>query len=365
MNDTAMIGHREALTLMVTLMTCEVFLAMPRNMALVGASAGWLVVLLAGVLSFVGFFFLYRLIRKYPDQDIIQISKTLAGNWLGTLLGFVFFIFFLVSTSLLIRQFAESFILSILPRTPISVITIMFIALLVYGTIQGIETLSRVAWFFGPYLLLAFMVTILLALPYSELSLLLPILGKGPGPIFKEGVLQMSLFSNVILIGLLAPKIRNKDKIFGVGFFSLGIALIINMVVSATVIMTFNYASASRLIFPIFQLTRLITLGEFIQRVEAVFVFLWFFTAAIATGGLFYGAVISFSHTFNIKNHRPLVFAMALLIFTLSLIPGSMTETVELNNFIISRYYPMITFALPALLWLISLFKKKAGQKNE
>lgn len=363
-NEETLIGHREALTLLVTLMSGKVFLSLPRNMALLGDSAGWLIVLFSGLWSLVGFYFLNRLLFKFPDQDIIQISQTVIGRWGGTLTGGVFFLFFLTASTLLLRQFAESFIIAILPETPISVLMAFFIVLLIYGAIQGIETLSRVAWFFGPYLLLAFIVTILFSFPFADPAFLLPIFGKGIMPIMKHSFFHASLFSNIIMLGLIAPKIQQRNKVAGVGLFSILIAMVINVIVTMAVIMTFNPASAAHLIFPIFQLTRLITLGEFIQRVEAVFVFLWFFTAAILMGGLFYGTVISFSHTFGIKNHRPLVFAIGVLIFTLSLFPESMTETILLDDFIISKYYPLISFGLPFLLWIAAIITKKGRRPS-
>lgn len=364
MSNETKIGHREALTLMVALMSAKVFLSTPRNMILIGASAGWLIIILSGIFSLIGFFFIYSLIKKFPNKNIFEISEAITGKIIGKMIGFLFFLFFLVSTTLFIRQFAESFIISILPRTPISAITILFLILLMYGTLLGIETLSRVAWFFGPYLLFALLITIIFSF-HIDPQLLLPILGKGPLPILKHSLFHISIFSEIAFLLVIAPHIRQKEKIFGIGFISILISIAIHTLITASVIMTFNYAAAGRLIFPVFQLTRLITLGEFIQRVEAVFVFLWFFTAAIQTGALFYGTVVSYSQTFKIKKYRPLAFPMAILIFSLSLIPDSMTSAVNLDEFILGKYYSIIAFLIPAFLWLLTfIFKKKSGEKN-
>ena len=204
MKNDMMIGHREALTLLVTLMSGQVFLSMPRNMALLGDTAGWLIVLLSGIFSLIGYYFLASLLKEYPGLDILQISQSLCGKYLGTLFSIIFFLFFLSISSLMLRQFAESFIISILPNTPISIVCFFFLFLLVYGAIQGIETLTRVAWFFGPYLLLAFIVTIGFSMPYADLQLLLPILGKGPLTLLKHSVFHISLFSNVPAWGVIS-----------------------------------------------------------------------------------------------------------------------------------------------------------------
>ncbi|MGE5582748.1 MAG: GerAB/ArcD/ProY family transporter [Bacillota bacterium] len=365
MNVENKIGHRETLTLLTIMMSAKVFLSFPRDMALLGTSAGWMIVVLAGVFSLSGFYFLYAINRRFPDDSIVVAAKKITGNLFGTFLGLLIFLFALTFASLSLRHFAESFILAVLPRTPISVITFFFLLILIYSALLGIETLTRTAWFFGPFIFFALLIILLFAVPQMNLSFLYPLLGNGPGPILASSVTHLSLFSEILLFGFIAPLIRQKEKRFGVGFYSLLLAIAINTVITFAVLVVFNYNAANRLIFPVFQLTRLIVFGEFIQRVEAIFVFLWFFTAGIQLGGLFYGAVISFAQAFNIKEHRPLVFPLAVLIFTLSMLPSSMTEAVDLHDMIMSPIYSGLTFGIPFLLWLAAIiFKKRAGEAN-
>lgn len=352
------LGFRETLTLLIIMISCKVFLSFPRNMAVLGTSAAWLIVLLSGLYSIVGFIFIRQLLRKYPAENIFEISRKTAGKFLGAGLSFLIFLYFLVVSSLIIREFSESFILAILPRTPISVITIFFLILSIYSVLLGIETISRLAWFFGPYLLIGLVVIIAFSNP-TDVQLLLPILGPGFLPLLKNSVIYISSFSEILLLAVIAPLIRERERIGEIGILSLSISNLILSGLTAIIILTFNYAGASRLIFPVFQLTRLIMLGEFIQRVESVFVFLWFLSAVIGMSGLFYGTVVSFSETFQIRDHRPLIFPLAILIFTLSMIPQSMSETVIWDSFKISRFYPLIWIGIPLFLWILSLFRKK------
>lgn len=353
------IGHREALTLLIVVMSGKIFLSFPRDMAVLGGAAGWMIVLLSGILSLIGFAFIYFLIRKYPGKNIVEIARMISGSLLGTVIGLAFFLFFLTITSLILRQFAESFLLSILPKTPISVIITCFLILLIYACLLGIETITRVAWFFGPYLLLGLVVILLFSMSQADLQHLAPILGTGPVPLLKASVVNTSLFSEILLFGLIAPLITKKSKIFGVGVYGILIAILINIAIVAIVVLVFNYVSAAKQIFPVFQLARLISVEEFLQRVEAVFVFLWFFTAAIQLSALFYGTVTSFAQAFRIKDYRPLSIPIAVLMFILSLIPGSMTQAVHLNDFQISNYYAVVAFGIPLILWLVSIIMKK------
>jgi len=366
MSSEEKIGHHEALSLLVIILSAKVFLSFPRNMALLGDAAGWIIVFLAGIYSLVGYFFLSALLKKYPGKNIIQIAHQVSGGICGKLIGAALFLFFLMTTSLYLRQFAESFILAILPRTPISVITILFLILLVYTALLGVETLSRVAWLLGPYLLIALIIIFLFSLPQMTFDHLVPVLGPGPVPLIKYSLTHLSLFSEIILFGIIAPLIRSREKINRIGLYILGVAVVINTGVTILTTAVFNYVETQKMVFPVFQLTRLVAYGEFVQRVEAVFVFLWFFWAGIQLSGLFYGAVTSFAQTFRIKNYRPLTLPIAVLTFTISLIPASMTETVELGDYttspsLISNYYSIAAFGIPFLLWLIAFAKKHLG----
>ena len=365
MNNERKIGYHEALALLTIMMAGKVFLSFPRHLALLGQAAGWLIVLFSGLLSIGAFYFLYTLTQRFPSKTIIEIFHQVAGKILGPIFSMAIFVFFLLSASLTLRQFAESFIVAILPRTPISIIITLFLILVIYANIAGIETITRVAWFFGPYLFLALGVIICFSLPQASLANLSPFLGPGPLELLKNSVVHTGLYAEIILFLLIAPLIRKSKKLFKVGFSSLGLAVITNTAITVTVIAVFNFVGSNKLVFPILQLSRLISFSEFLQRFESVFVFLWFFTAAIEISGLFYGALLSFGQTFKIKNRLPLIFPLSILIFTLSLIPDSMTAAINLDDFIIGNYYPIVAFGVPFLFWLITtIFKKRFKTSN-
>lgn len=362
MNEESKIGYREVLALLVFMMASKIFLSFPRDLVYQGKTGGWLVVLLSGLFSLIGFCFIYLLLKKYPDKNLIEISSYLTGPVLGLIIGLLIFSFFLVNTALLLRKFSETFILAILPRTPISVIMLFFLILLIYSVLKGIETITRVAWFYGPYLLGTLVTILRFSVIHAHLYNLSPLLGPGPLVIVKYSLVDLSLFSEVIFLALVAPLIREKTKIFKVGLMSIVITSCINLIVVLIIIMVFTAEAVERLSLPLFQLARLITFGAFIQRVESVFVFLYFLAASIQLGGLFYGTVSSYAQTFKITNYRPLVFPLAVLIFVISLLPPSMTDSIIINDFIFSRFYGIIAFGVPFLLWLVSLIIKKRGK---
>ncbi|HEX3043116.1 MAG TPA: endospore germination permease [Bacillota bacterium] len=359
MNAEMKIGTKEAMGLLAMIMSGKIFLSYPRDMAALGGPAGWMIVVLAGVLSLIGLYFMVALLRKFPSQNIVEIGRKLGGAYIGSIPGLVIFLFFLILTSLTLRKYSETFILTLLPRTPISVISFFSIGIMLYAAVLGIETLTRVAWFFAPYLLTALVIILFFSFTKGDPGQLAPVFGPGPVALLKHSLANSSLFGELLLLPLIAPLIRKQDRLGKVGGLSLAISISIIAVVVLGNVLVFNDREASRMIFPIFQLARLINFGEFIQRVESVFVFLWFFAAGVQLCGLFYGIVTSFAQTFRISNYRPLVFPLSILVFTISLLPGSMSASMLFNDFILSGFYAAIAFGLPFLLWVFAVIFKK------
>lgn len=360
-----MIDHRQAMTLLIWLMSGQISLSLPRNVTVSGGRAGWMIVIISGCFGFISYFFLMQLFKKYPQQNLVQISKKLTGSWIGTGFGIVLSFYFISYTALIMREFTEIFILSLFPHTPLSVIVIMLLIIIGYGTFYGADSICRITWFIMPYFIVAALFAFISAMPNYNFPSLLPVFGPGIKQILKGSTSHLSLFSGILVLGMLAPQIREQDKVPRAGLLSLIVCIVINTITTALLIMTFNATTTGKMTFPAFQLARLITITEYLQRLEAIFVFLWFFTASITISGLFFGAIISCKQTFNLKNQRGLILILMLVILVLCLFPLNSPELFIPIRFITMVCYPIIFFGIPFILWIRSLFSTKAGDSHQ
>ena len=138
------LGHYETSVMLIIVMASRIFLGLPRLMAIIGGTASWLVITIAAAGGLLGYLVIDALLARFPGLDLIQIARRLIGGF-APLLGLVFFLFFLAVTALVTRQFAETFVVGILPRTPIGVIGGLLLVLLVFASYLGLETISRLA----------------------------------------------------------------------------------------------------------------------------------------------------------------------------------------------------------------------------
>lgn len=366
------IGWREATALVITFTAIKVLLAFPRMQAKLGLSAGWMIPVIATALGLLGFGIIAALMKRFPGKSIVEVSELVAGRFFGIIISLCFFGFFFYLTVVVLRQFAETVIVTTLPQTPISVVMAIFLVAVVYAVYLGIETISRGNWLLFPFMLTGFVTILAGVLPYFDLDNFFPVLGTGPATILKFGLLKSSLLGEVLVLAVIYPAIRNPEKFTRIGILSV-IVSGLAMILAATVLIGVFSPLGARdgAAFPLFQLARLIIFGRFIQRIEALFIFVWIFAGLIEISVSLYASAVILARTLKLPVFRPLVFPLALLAYSLSFVPPDYVTSTKLETEILRNYGWSIAFVLPGLLLLLARLRgigensqQNGGQKE-
>lgn len=361
------IGWREATALLITFTAIKVLLAFPRMMAKLGLAAGWMIPVIAMALGLLGFGLIAALMKRFPGKSIVEVSELVAGKFFGTIISMCFFGFFFYLTVVVLRQFAETVIVTSLPRTPISVVTAIFLMAVVYAAYLGIETISRGNWLLFPFMLVGFVTILAGVLPYFELDYFFPVLGTGATSVLKAGILKSSLFGEVLILAVIYPAIRNREKFNHIGIMSItvsGVAMTLAVVVLIGVFSPIGARDGAA--FPLFQLARLIFFGRFVQRIEALFIFVWIFAGLIEISLSLYASAVILARILKLPVFRPLIFPLALLAYCLSFVPPDYVTATKMETDVLRNYGWSITFVLPGLLLLLARLRGMGedGQQN-
>jgi spore germination protein KB len=121
----------------------------------------------------------------------------------------------------------------------------------------------------------------------------------------------------------------------------------------------FGVAVGREKVLPFFELTRLIYLNRFLQRVETVFIVLWviFGMAAIAID--LYITIYLLTRLFHLSSMRPLILPLAVVVSQLSMMPPDSATTIELYVKADALISTPGLFAIPVILLLATLIKGK------
>lgn len=354
------IGWREATALIITFTAIKVLLAFPRMMAKHGLSAGWMIPVIATALGLLGFGLIAALMKRFPGKSIVEVSEEVAGKFLGITISLSFFGFFFYLTVVVLRQFAETVIATTLPLTPISVVTAVFLAAVVYGAYLGIETIARGNWLLFPFMLLGYVTILAGVLPYLNTDNFFPVLGTGPATIVKYGMLKSSLLGEVLVLAVICPVIREQKKFTRIGVMSILVAGVTMTAAVVVLIGVFSPQGArDGAAYPLFQLARLIIYGRFVQRIESIFIFVWIFAGLVEICVSLYASAVILARTLKLPVYRPLVFPLALLAYSLSFVPPDYVTATKLETEVLRNYGWSIVFVLPGLLLLLARLRGK------
>ena len=134
--------------------------------------------------------------------------------------------------------------------------------------------------------------------------------------------------------------------------------------VTAVEILTMGYERVDSTIFSTFMLLREAQFSQTLERLESVAIAMWGGLVFIKLSLYMFILAEGFREWLGLKDNKKIGFILAPIIVICSMIPQNITQVVRFPSHVwVSYFYPIVLFALPILLLLISVIKKW-GEKN-
>lgn len=349
-----------ATSLLVVVLMSKLFTPQARMLAAFAGSSSWLVVLLSGLPGLVGYWGLSALLNRFPGLSLAQITLRVFGKGAGRIAGMAYPIYFIVLAGFMLRQFVAGFRVAVLPTTPISVIAAGILAVALYASLKKLEVLGRLGSYLVPVMTVLFVLAMIGTVRHANWRHLTPFFGAGVAPTLLLPLPLSSLHGEILALGVLAPLLPSAS-VGRLGFTAIVLGLIGQVLILATIGATFPYPALSRLFYPILELTRLIEVSEFVQRIEALFIFLWFFMGALTVSLLISSAAATIRDLSETKYDGPLLLGAGLIIYAIAFIPVNQVELVWLDWMSLRQWGWTISFLLPALTLLVAAVRGKRG----
>jgi len=357
--QTGKFGMAEAVVLLTMSSMASIFLAFPRALVETGMQAAWLSTLFGLVLALFQVYILYTLLKPYPQKNIVDITAQSLGRVAGTAANILYALFFVLVAAIFTRTFSEALLISALPRTPISVVSTGYVAMGVLGAYIGLEAMARSARVTYPFVVGGIVLLLISLVPIWDYTRLFPLLGAGPYKVFVEGGLLAGGISEILLSAVFVQSFH-MPGMFGkitaramiIGFFYLTLLEVV-------LLMSVTFISAQEFTLPFYSLSRLIHVGRYFQRVEAIFIIIWVYLGAIKVVLTLYAAAVIFAQTFKLPDHRPLIWSLALIIFTVSLLPPDLPTVVIFESVYTRDLAWLPTVVLPLIVLAADRFRNR------
>lgn len=299
------------LTLLTAMFTIgSAILMAPAGMAATAKQDAWIAALLGVLLGFIAVTVHLLLARMHPGKNLIQIFEALLGKWIGKAVGVLFLITLFLSGPTTVLQEIGSFVtIQMMPETPIESIIILFGVIIAVGARLGLEVLARSIELMFPWVLFLFTAMTLLLLHEIKWEKALPVLEFGVGPLFPAALSFASIvyFPHFILLMIYPASLNNPDQAHKAVYIGSLLGSIVLFIIIALTILVLGPNITAQSMYPSYMLAQKISLGSFLQRIEAVMAIMWFISLFFRLSVYLYAIVTGLSQIFRISNQRVLM----------------------------------------------------------
>lgn len=359
------IGTAEAIMIILTIIVAHTILSLPKNILTSMKSASILNLIYISIIVITIGYFIYKLLKKFPGLDIIDISEFIGGKFLKNIIGIIFIIYFVISASMLLRNFSESLKVIYYPMTDIFFIVAFFIIPVCYANRLNFNATSKTNLIVVPIVLIAIIVLFATNMKQFSPQRMFPILGESTFNTFVLGLSNISAFGGIVYLYFIPPLLKEPEKMKKITLISIGITAIYLIISVATLLFIFSFFITTNEITPLYNATRYIELGNFFQRLESVFLIIWILAFACYLSTISKFSVSVFKKITNIDTSKPLTDIFGLLILGISLVPENYAISQNFENTIYPHLVIAIVFFLGLGLLIIANFKRRKESKNE
>lgn len=359
-------GNQASMILIITVMATEI-LTFPGLAALEAGVDAWLtpVIALPGALVMV--LTLTRLAGNFPELTVAEYSPLVLGGILGRLVGLAYAWFFFSLSFIALRLFGAYMSLVFLNKTPLVVILSVMALLVVLLVRNGLECMARVNDILGVIDILAIAFILLLVAKELDIRDLLPVMANEVMSLVWAARLPLVWFGEVVVLLFIFPYLKRPEQGTGITLGVLLFLVVFFTVTTMAPIMLFGADETARLPYPVMSLAHMVRIA-FFENLQAIIMTIWVGGVFIKIGVFMWCAVLSLSQTFNLKEYRPLVPPLGILLVVFALV--SVENHIELRetlHHITPLYAFVFEFLVPLLLlvavnvraWLDPTFPRK------
>ena len=177
MNNTK-IGALEAILIILLALVSHTVLSLPKTLIENTKSSIILNLVYITLIVLVFVYLMYRLFKKFPGMDILDVSEVLGGKVLKVIIGTIFICYFLVNYSVFLRNFCECLKIIYYPSTDIIYVIIFFVFAVCLVNNLEFSASIRTNVFIMPAVLISIFFLFFSNIRNFEAQRIFPILGK-------------------------------------------------------------------------------------------------------------------------------------------------------------------------------------------
>ncbi|QCJ41321.1 spore gernimation protein [Bacillus sp. S3] len=364
------ISPRQFAILVILFSVGTTILTIPGSLAHEVKQDAWIASIIGTCISFLMVALYIAIGKLFPAMTLVEIMETLLGKWVGKTVSLSFVYFSFLNASELLNFVGYFMTTQIMPDTPIEAIQIIFACILIMGISLGLETLARSAEVLFPLFLFLFFLLVISVLLTPDLwtfKNIQPIMNSEIKPMIRAVLIFSGVFTlpSIVLLMIFPISVNQRKKAEKNFYIAIGIAGVCFIILITLTLLVLGPETSSRQMYPSYALAKEIKVGEFLQRIEAILAIIWVITIFFKMSIYFYASIIGFVQTLNIKDYRPLMLPLGMILVIISLlVHPNVTHSTRYDKDIWPIYALLYGVVLPILLLVVYSVRKIIHHKK-
>jgi spore germination protein len=365
----------QAFTLLYSTIFGAGVLSLPRS---VGESAGndmiW-VILLSGVVVAILVYLMTRLCQRFPGMTLVQFAPYILGSrkrkWVGYVISFPFLLmvalFFVMGTASVVRIFGETVVTTMLPRTPVEAVMLIFLLAAAFGAGSDLGVIAKLNEFLFPITLIPFLSMIYALFQSGEITNILPLFQLDPMVLPKALMGGAFAFAGFQVVMIFSGFYQQPEKMKKANMISILAITISYWYLCAISLSVFGIDEVKNLMFPVLEVAKVVKMEDILfERIESAILSIWLVAGYTSVVNLFSALVQIIIEYFRLsERYRRWIAFLAIPVFLyLALIPEN-TQEVGIYADRIGLYDGVISVIIPVVLLLVAVIRKKKGEVRD
>lgn len=323
------IGLRQFNILVILYTVGTTILITPAGLASTMKQDAWMIPILALAPGLVLVWLFNKVSRQTPNATLVEICESVLGPWTGAVVSILFALFSFLAAAMVLFDVGRFVITAFMPETPMIFVNSLFALLLAYAMTSGIDTFARMIELLFPVFCILLLIMILFISPQMEFHKIQHIGEAGPKQFFSATLSILSIaYMPLIVFLMVKPYVKDSDAVSRSFIKSTFIGGVISVLIVASTILVLGADITSLKEYPVYYLAQSISIGNFLERIEAIEAAMWLITAFVKLTLYFYASLAGFTTIAKLSSQRSILLPMTLLllIFSIDIFPNSVYE---------------------------------------
>jgi len=265
---------------------------------------------------------------------------------------------FFGNSALLLRQYAEYSLISALPKVNFQLMIVWYAVTVGILCYLGIEAICRTGYIMLPLLVSGLMLVFVSVSPFYMVYNLMPWQGNGIMPAIHAGIHGVGFGVGIIALAVLSSAFQNAKTIKSIAMYVTGGVVVLRIMFILSYTMVFGIGAGTEKVMPLFELTRLVYLNQYVQRIEALFIVVWVIIGLLSITVFLYIGLYLIVMLLKLPTLRPIVPLGVIIVADLAMLPSNIGYTVQLDKWML-QIAEIGIYVIPGILFIMTLVKKR------